>query len=414
MEFPGLLVQKFGGATLADPALIKHAASRVAALAKQHPLIIIVSAMGKTTDSLIDLANQVSSNPHRRELDMLLSVGERMSMSLLSMALNDLGCAAISFTGSQAGIMTDDSHVNAFIQSVKPIRVIESLRQKKVVILAGFQGVSPVTKEITTLGRGGSDTTATAMAAYFGAERCDILKEVPSVFTADPKKVPRAKPIRRLSFQQLADMTFWGAKVLHYRSAELALSHKVPLYIGPASDQVVDFQHGTVIGAGPEPVISKENTMFFESVRFLALNSHDQVCLVNVQGDDCHSAIRKVNLFLESKQLPSLQVLQIQKNNLGFEIWLTGPEEQIRAAQIELNSATEIQSGTAEWATVTMTCTGSASGQAFLKVTEVLKKINITVRSALCQSGNITFLLEKNDVPKVLKELHVLIEEQKD
>ena len=357
MEFPGLLVQKFGGATLADPALIKHAASRVAALSKKHPLIIVVSAMGKTTDSLLDLASQVSTNPHRRELDMLLSVGERMSMSLLSMALNNLGCSAISFTGSQAGIMTDESHVNAFIQDVKPIRVIESLRQNKVVILAGFQGVSPRTKEITTLGRGGSDTTATAMAAYFKAERCDILKDVPSVYTADPKKVPNAKPLRHLSFQQLADMTFWGAKVLHYRSAELALSHKVPMYIGPASDQTVDLQHGTVIG--------EEKSMFFESVQFLSLNSHEHVCVVTVQKDNCYSSVAEVNLFLESKQLPWLQVLQIQKNTSGFEIWLAGPEEQIRSAQKEFKSAPGVHLDKEDWATVTMTCTGSVSGQAF-------------------------------------------------
>ncbi len=408
MEFPGLLVQKFGGATLADPALIKHAAKRVAALSAKHPLIVVVSAMGKTTNSLIDLANQVSSHPHRRELDMLLSVGERMSMSLLSMALNDLDCAAISFTGSQAGIMTDDSHANAFIQDVKPIRVIESLKQKKVVILAGFQGVSPMTKEITTLGRGGSDTTATALAAYFKAERCDILKEVPAVFTADPKKVSQAKPLRHLTYQQLADMTFWGAKVLHYRSAELAMTHKVPLYIGPASDISVNLNQGTLISSS----INQENSMFFESVQFLALNSHDQVCVVHVQKDNWHSALAEVNLFLQSKQLPLMQVLQIQKTNAGFEIWLTGPEEQVQSAQSEFKSASGIQLDKEEWATVTMTCTGSVSGQAFLKVSEVLKGINSKVRSALCQSSNITFLLAKNELPKAIKELHLLIEKK--
>ena len=404
MEFPGLLVQKFGGATLADPALIKHAALRVATLSKKHPLIIVVSAMGKTTDSLIELANQVSAHPHRRELDMLLSVGERMSMSLLSMALNNLGCPAISFTGSQAGILTDDSHSNALIQDVKPIRVIESLKQKKVVILAGFQGVSPVTKEITTLGRGGSDTTAMALAAFFQAERCDILKEVSAVFSADPKKVPTAKPLRHLTYQQLADMTFWGAKVLHYRSAELAMTHKVPLYIGPASDSAVDLQHGTVI--------NQESSMFFESVQFLALNSHDHVCIVSVQKEDWHGAISEVNSFLQSKQLPWLQVLQIQKSLYGFEIWLTGPEEQVRAAQAEFKSAAGIKLDPEEWATVTMTCTGSVSGPAFSKVSDVLKNLNIKVRSALCQSSNITFLLAKNEVAKVIKELHVLMNQK--
>ena len=170
-----LIVQKYGGATLADPIKIKAVATRIAEQAKENSLVIVVSAMGKTTNSLIDLANQISDNPTRREMDMLLTVGERISMSLVSMALNDLGCPAISFTGSQAGIFTDDSHVNAFIRDVKPTRVQEALKENKVVILAGFQGVSPMTKEITTLGRGGSDTSAVAMAASFQADRCEIL-----------------------------------------------------------------------------------------------------------------------------------------------------------------------------------------------------------------------------------------------
>jgi len=196
--------------------------------------------MGKTTNSLIDLANQVSSHPQRREMDMLLTVGERISMSLVSMALNDLGCPAISFTGSQAGIFTNDSHVNAFIKDVKAFRVAEALEENKVVILAGFQGVSPLTKEITTLGRGGSDTSAVAMAAAFNAERCEILKDVPAVFTADPNIVKDAKPIELLNYDQLMEMTFWGAKVLHYRSVELAKIRDVTLYIGPASNKTSD------------------------------------------------------------------------------------------------------------------------------------------------------------------------------
>ena len=265
-----------------------------------------------------------------------------------------------------------------------------------------------MTKEITTLGRGGSDTTATALAAYFKAERCDILKEVPSIFTADPKKVSQAQPLRHLTYQQLADMTFWGAKVLHYRSAELAMTHKVSLFIGPASDLAVNLNQGTVIGSS----IPQENSMFFESVQFLALNSHDQVCVLQVQKESWHTALIEVNSFLQSKQLPLMQVLQIQKSSAGFEIWLTGPEEQTRAAQIEFKSAAGIQADHNEWATVTMTCTGSVSGQAFAKVSEVLKGLNNKVRSALCQSNNITFLIAKSELQHVIKELHLLIEKK--
>ncbi len=177
-----LIVQKYGGATLSDPDKIKKIAQRIFNLYQSGgKIVVVVSAMGQTTNQLIELAHQVSKRPPLRELDMLLSVGERISMALLSMALNDLGCPAISFTGSQAGILTDDAHINANIIDVKAFRVEEALKENKVVILAGFQGVSQKTKEITTLGRGGSDITAVAVAGYLKAERCEILKDVDCV-----------------------------------------------------------------------------------------------------------------------------------------------------------------------------------------------------------------------------------------
>lgn len=390
---------------MADPAKIQHAAQRIATLSRSHPLIVVVSAMGNTTNSLIDLAHQVSSRPHRRELDMLLSVGERMSMSLLSMALNDLGRSAISFTGSQAGILTDDSHVNAFIQDVKPLRVIEALQKNQIVILAGFQGVSPVTKEITTLGRGGSDTTAMAMAAFFKAQRCDILKEVRSVFSADPRKVSEARPLHKLSYQNLADMTFWGAKVLHYRSAELALHHQVPVYIGPAADDRIDLKEGTLI--------SEEESMFFEGTHFLALNSHEHVCVVEVKSADCHGAIYQLKKFLESRQIPWPLLLQSQDKGTHWEIWLAGPEELIHATEKELSGSsfrTDSQNFSTNCSTVTMTCTGAASGEASEKVAGTLKEAKIPMRSLLCQSNNITTLLPRAHQGEALKVLHRLIE----
>jgi aspartate kinase len=172
---PKLIVQKYGGATLATPEQIKQAALRIFKLHQTGTQVVaVVSAMGQTTNQLIELARNVSPNPHLRELDMLLTTGERISMSLLSMALNDLGAKAISYTGSQAGILTDDSHVNASIIDVKAFRVEEALKQNKIVILAGFQGVSANTKEITTLGRGGSDTSAVAIAGYLKADRLHL------------------------------------------------------------------------------------------------------------------------------------------------------------------------------------------------------------------------------------------------
>jgi aspartate kinase len=250
------IVQKYGGACLETPAKIRAVARSLADLhGRGHRVVAIVSAMGKTTDQLIKMAYEVSPAPNRRELDMLLTTGERISMSLMSMALSDVGVPAISFTGSQAGVMTDNSHSSARILDVRSIRVCEELNHGRVVVLAGFQGVDPVTREITTLGRGGSDTTAVAMAAALKAKRCEIIKEVDGICSADPRIVPDAKPLRRVDFASLSEMCFLGAKILHFRSVELAQSQDVPLVIKQwggveHSTQVMKEVHGKRKGSG--------------------------------------------------------------------------------------------------------------------------------------------------------------------
>src|SRR5258708_11609684 len=202
-----IIVQKYGGACLETPAKIRAVASNLADLhSRGHRVVAIVSAMGKTTDELVKMAYQVSPHPNRRELDMLLTTGERISMSLLIMALSDFGVPAISFTGSQAGVMTDESHSSARILDVRPVRVREELDHGRIVVLAGFQALNPVTKEITTLGRGGSDTTAAAMAAALKAESCGIIKEVDGVSSADPRIVGNSKPLRALVFTPFSAM----------------------------------------------------------------------------------------------------------------------------------------------------------------------------------------------------------------
>src|SRR3954451_12535028 len=232
MRNHSIIVRKYGGACLETPAKIRAVARSLADLhGRGHRVVAIVSAMGKTTDQLIKMAYGVSLAPNRRELDMLLTTGERISMALMSMALSDLGVPAISFTGSQAGVMTDGSHSSARILDVRPVRVREELDHGRVVVLAGFQGVNPATREITTLGRGGSDTTAVAMAAALKAQRCDIIKEVDGICSADPRIVPDARPLREVDFASLSEMCFWGAKILHYRSVELANSQNVPLVL---------------------------------------------------------------------------------------------------------------------------------------------------------------------------------------
>lgn len=394
-----LIVQKYGGATLADPEKIRSAAQRISDKSKSHHLIIAVSAMGQTTNQLIDLAGQVSNNPSRRELDMLLSTGERISMALLSMALNDLKCPAISFTGSQAGILTDDSHVNAFIQDLKPQRVEQSLRDKKVAVIAGFQGVSPVTKEITTLGRGGTDTTAVAMAAYFKAERCEILKDVAGVYSADPKIVPSAKPVNHLNYDQLMEMTFWGAKVLHYRSAELARNREVVLYIGPASDSL---SAGTLI---QKPL---KGVNMFESSKPLSVNSHETVLELSIEGAKPMKAMETLQWFFNEKQIGFPQILKMEPTNDGTQMLITGPLEIMRAIEKEMgNSPTK--TSVKRYSTVTMTCSGSTSPTMYDQLMKNLEKEQISFNELLVSAMSITLVIPQEQRHKTVQVLHTMM-----
>jgi aspartate kinase len=226
-----LVVQKFGGTSVGNPDRIKHVASRVVASAKVgNQVCVVVSAMGDTTDELLDLAAKVSDRPHDRELDMLLTAGERISMALLSMAIIDLGRQAISFTGSQAGIVTDTSHGKAKIIEVRARRIRDGLADGKIAIVAGFQGVS-TEDEVTTLGRGGSDATAVAIAAGLGADVCEIYTDVEGVFTADPRIVPEARKLHRVSYEEMLELAASGAKVLMARSVEFARNHGVTVHV---------------------------------------------------------------------------------------------------------------------------------------------------------------------------------------
>jgi aspartate kinase len=246
-----VLVQKYGGTSLATTSRITEAARKVArAREAGYDLIVVVSAMGHSTDELLTLAGEVSEEPGARELDMLLTAGERISMSLMAMALQSLGHDAISFTGSQSGIITDALHMGARIIDVRGSRIAEELERGRVVIVAGFQGVS-LSREVTTLGRGGSDTTAVALAAAFRAERCDILTDVTGVFTADPRVVAGARHISEVSFEEMSEMASLGAGVLHLRCVEIARHYGVPLrvastFIEGAGTMIVERHMGEV------------------------------------------------------------------------------------------------------------------------------------------------------------------------
>ena len=227
-----LVVQKYGGSSVADADGIKRVAQRIVATRKAgHGVVVVVSAMGDTTDELLDLANQVSPMPPGRELDMLLTAGERISMALLAMAIANLGMQARSFTGSQAGVITDSAHGRARIIDVTPGRIRLALGDGAIPIVAGFQGVSQTSKDITTLGRGGSDTTAVALAAALAADACEIYTDVDGVFTADPRIVPGAQRIPRISYEEMLEMAACGAKVLMLRCVEYARRYAIPIHV---------------------------------------------------------------------------------------------------------------------------------------------------------------------------------------
>ncbi len=226
------IVQKFGGSSVADAASIKRVAQRiVAARDEGKEVTVIVSAMGDTTDELLDLAQEVSDSPRPRELDMLLTAGERMSAALLAMAINDLGRTARSFTGSQAGVITTEMHGDARIIDITPGRIESALADGDIVIVAGFQGVSLTTKDITTLGRGASDTTAVALAAALDADYCEIYSDVDGVFTADPRIVPGATQLPEISYEEMMELAANGAKILHLRCVEYARRENVPVHV---------------------------------------------------------------------------------------------------------------------------------------------------------------------------------------
>lgn len=225
-----VVVQKYGGSSVASPEKIKRVARRIARTkAEGHAVCVVVSAMGDTTDELLALAKQITGSPERRELDMLLTAGERISMALLSLALNDLGVQAISFTGSQCGIITNDSHANARIVEVRPYRIQDELERGRVVIVAGYQGVS-YKKEVTTLGRGGSDTTAVALAAALQADWCEICSDVDGVYSADPRVVPATKKLAELSYEEMQSLAEAGAKVLNAQAVEFAKAKGIAIY----------------------------------------------------------------------------------------------------------------------------------------------------------------------------------------
>jgi aspartate kinase len=264
-------VQKYGGSSVADAEGVKRVAQRIVdAKRAGNDVVVVVSAMGDTTDELIDLAQQVSPMPPPRELDMLLTAGERISMALLAMAVGNLGHEARSFTGSQAGVITDSSHGRAKIIDVTPGRIQAALDEGAIAIVAGFQGVSQDTKDITTLGRGGSDTTAVALAAALQADCCEIYTDVDGVFTADPRIVASAQRLEHVSYEEMLEMAACGAKILHLRCVEYARRYDIPIHVRSSFSKLT----GTWISNTPPAASTGESSTMEQAI--IAGVAHDR------------------------------------------------------------------------------------------------------------------------------------------
>ena len=398
-----LLVQKYGGTSVGSPERIQRVADRIVRTRRAGTdLVVVVSAMGDTTDDLLDLAAKVSDRSHPRELDMLLTAGERISMALVSMAVNDRGQEAVSFTGSQSGIVTDTSHTRAKILEVKADRIREELQRGRVVIVAGFQGVSR-DREVTTLGRGGSDTTAVALAAALGAEACEIYTDVDGVYTADPRVVPDARKIDELSYDEMLELASLGAKVLHHRSVEIARRFQVPIHVrssfhdgegsrirkGGSMEQVVirgiahdsDVAKIALLGVPDRPGVAAE---IFRAVGGQGVNVR---MIVQASGSDGKN---DVTFAVGSHDMRAvLPIVEDVRKRIGARAFVYDPDVAILSV---------VGEGLA-------TSPGTA-GEVFAAL--ATEKVNIDIIST--SSITITCIVRKEDVERAVKALHAALQ----
>ncbi|TMQ63417.1 MAG: aspartate kinase [Candidatus Eisenbacteria bacterium] len=394
-----LLVQKYGGTSVGTPERIHHVAERIVRTRRAGTeLVVVVSAMADTTDDLLELAGKVSSNSHPRELDMLLTSGERISMALVAMAVNDRGQEAVSFTGSQSGIVTDTSHTRAKILEVKADRIREELKRGRVVIVAGFQGVSR-DREVTTLGRGGSDTTAVALAAALGAEACEIYTDVDGVYTADPRIVPNARKLAELSYDEMLELASLGAKVLHNRSVEIARRFRVPIHVrssfnwnegsrirkGDLMEQVVirgiaydaEVAKIALLGVPDRPGVAAE---IFREVGGHGVNVR---MIVQASGADSKN---DVTFAVGSHDVRTvLPIVEEVRKRLGARAFVYDPDVAILSV---VGEGLATSAGTA--------------GEVFAALAEA--KVNIEIIST--SSITITCIVRKTDAERAIRSLH--------
>lgn len=397
-----IVVQKYGGSSVADVDKLKYVAARIMRTREQgHDVCVVVSAMGDTTDDLLALAKRVSASPDRRELDMLLSAGERIAMALLSMAIRELGGVAISFTGSQSGIITNDRHVDARIIEVRPFRVQDELAQGKIVVVAGYQGVS-YKREVTTLGRGGSDTTAVAMAAALDAEYCEICSDVDGVYTADPHVVAAAHRIGVLSYEETQEMAEAGARVLNAQAVEFAKEKGIAIYARAT--------RGPLPGTDPSAdgtVVRKAAPRLPGTVAGVA-SERDIVML------DASAPPAEVVAVLEERGVAGKQLhvfndrttVAISRENLHDEVRLRD------ALQTRLAGRARLVDGLAA---VSVVGAGINATYAHVRAgAEALSALGIVVAGTATSSFRITWLVPRNRTDDAVRALHArFIESQR-
>ncbi|MGH2959667.1 MAG: aspartate kinase [Solirubrobacterales bacterium] len=395
---------KFGGTSVADTDRIKNAARRiVAAHEKGNNVVAVLSAQGKTTDQLVSQANEISERPVAREMDMLLSTGERISCALAAMAIHDMGHEAISLTGSQAGIMTDTSHTKARIVDVRADRIKEALDENKIVLVAGFQGVSTDSKDVTTLGRGGSDTTAVAVAAAIGADVCEIYTDVDGVYNADPRIVPNARMLPVISFEEVLEMSASGAGVLQLRSIEYARNHGVRIHCRSS------FHDGT-----GTMVVSQEETM--EQPLVTAVTHATDEARVTVRGVPDRPGVAG-ELFTKLAEASINVDMIIQNEPLGSEhpaeMTFTVPKDDLPVALDTLDAMGEFSSveNDPTMGKVSVIGAGMRSHPGVAaKVFRVLGEQNINIQMISTSPIKISCVIEGDKVPDAVRALHEAFE----
>jgi aspartate kinase len=400
------MVMKFGGTSVADAERIKRAARRIVAQREAgNRVVAVLSARGKTTDELIAMAEEVSDNPDRREMDMLLSTGERISCALCAMAINDLGHRAISLTGSQAGIVTDTSHTKARILDVRADRIRHALSEDLIVLVAGFQGVS-TSRDVTTLGRGGSDTTAVALAAAIDADVCEIYTDVAGVFTADPRIVPDARKLVQVSFEEMLEMAASGAKVLQLRSVEYARTHGVKIQCRSSFDP------------GPGTfVIGEDETMEHPLITAVTHSTEEaRITLLGVPHRPGAAAMIFNALAAANCNVDTIIQNEPREEGRQAEVSFTISTEDLRAAEEALEPVRhELEvSGVdtdREIGKVSIIGAGMRSHPGVAaKVFQTLADENINIQMISTSPIKISCVIRADDVPQAVRSLHEAFE----